>query len=302
MSDRACGEPRRVAQAASGERQAVCAGVLPHHVHQRAGGELRQVTQVREEQIVGVRRGPSRDRAEPGDERLEPPDVVVRPGRLCGKEPRPAVRTDPPRASLMPPVAAPASGWPPMKRSRAGSARAASAIVTLVLPTSVTSAGPAHVVGEPFEDPDVLANRRGQDDQIGVRHHDQIVATDVDGVKPHRGLEDVLAVDRDHEAARPALTRRQRERAADQAAPDDADTREEAVVGVCRSAMGSVFTTRSPKAAGASAAIAERLQPRLPRHAAYPLRRCAIPRLAITLPSRAARPARGRCCGRWPAR
>ena len=27
--------------------------------------------------------------------------------------------------------------------------------------------GSGHVVGEPFEDPDVLTNRSGQDDQIG---------------------------------------------------------------------------------------------------------------------------------------
>ena len=85
--------------------------------------------------------------------------------------------------------------------------------------------GSGHVVGEPFEDLDVLANRSGQDDQIGVRHHDQIVATDVYGVKPHRGLQDVLPVHSDHEAARPAVTRRHRERPADEAASDDADTR-----------------------------------------------------------------------------
>jgi hypothetical protein len=42
-------------------------------------------------------------------------------------------------------------------------------------------------------------------------------------VQAHRGLEDVLLIDGNHQRRRPQLARPQRDRSADQSEPDDAD-------------------------------------------------------------------------------
>jgi hypothetical protein len=68
---------------------------------------------------------------------------------------------------------------------------------------------------------------RRQHDQVRFRDHDQVVGGDVDGVQPHRRLEDVLIVDPDHERCRPQLARLERNRPADQAEADNPDLAED---------------------------------------------------------------------------
>ena len=118
--------------------------------------------------------------------------------------------------------------------NRGGRRCAASTIARFVLPVSVTTAGCRTFSSSCVEQREVLADRRGQDDQVGLGQHDQIVGRDVDGVQPHRRLEHVLVVDGDHERRRPELPRRQRDRAADQAQADDADLLEDRRLGGAR--------------------------------------------------------------------
>ena len=59
---------------------------------------------------------------------------------------------------------------------------------------------------EPIENRQILAHGSGQNHDVGFSEHDRIVCCDVDGVQPHRRLEDVLVVDADHERRRPDLT------------------------------------------------------------------------------------------------
>ena len=83
--------------------------------------------------------------------------------------------------------------------------------------------GPMHVLVELREKRDVLADRRRKYDEIRFGEHDEIVGGDIDRVQPHRGLENVFAVDRDDERRRPQLPRRKCDRPADEAQSDDAD-------------------------------------------------------------------------------
>ncbi len=68
-----------------------------------------------------------------------------------------------------------------------------------------------HVLVELFEQRDVRPDRRRQNHDVGLGKDDEIVGGDVDGVQPHRGLEDVLVVDADDQRLRPQLPRRQRD-------------------------------------------------------------------------------------------
>ena len=111
--------------------------------------------------------------------------------------------------------------------NRGGSVRAASTMSRFVLPVSVTTAGCRTFSSSSLEQREVLPHRRGQDDEVGLGQHDQVVGRDVDRVQPHRRLEHVLVVDGDDERRRPELARGQRDRPADQAETDDADLLED---------------------------------------------------------------------------
>ena len=114
-----------------------------------------------------------------------------------------------------------------MKRRRIGQRGGRRAMAALVLPTSVTMAPPVTTSASCGEQAGVLADRRGEDDQVRLGHHHEVVAADVDGVHLHRRLQDVLAIDRDQQAVGPAPARRERQGSANQAAPDDGRIRDD---------------------------------------------------------------------------
>ena len=84
---------------------------------------------------------------------------------------------------------------------------------------------------EIFHQLDVLPDRRGENDQVGVRHHHRVIGGHVDGMTHHRLLEHILVVDTDQQTSRPLLTRRQRDRPTDQTQANDGDPVEERTCG-----------------------------------------------------------------------
>ena len=107
-------------------------------------------------------------------------------------------------------------------------ALAASTVVPFVLPTSVTIASPAMVPRQLAQHVEVLPDGRGEDDQL--RRPPAIassLAPNGDRLRGARLREHLRAVDADHLAARPAPADRQRQGAADQAAANDRDARED---------------------------------------------------------------------------
>ena len=83
--------------------------------------------------------------------------------------------------------------------------------------------GAHDVVWQRFEDLQILLNRRGENDEVGVGQHDRIVGRDIDGMKDHRPLEHILLIDADDEPGGPGLSSRERNRSAYQPQTDDAD-------------------------------------------------------------------------------
>ena len=114
-----------------------------------------------------------------------------------------------------------------MNVNRSGNDAAASTIARFVLPVSVTTAALCDVVRQRLQDLEILLNRRGENDEIGVGEDHRIVRSDIDRVENHRPLEDILLIHADDERGGPGLARRERNRSADQSQTNDADALED---------------------------------------------------------------------------
>ena len=286
MSDGARRQPRRVAAARAPRATSPSdAGALADEVHQRAGGELWKVAEVGDDRIVRVRRHDVHRRAETGDERSRvasplrsrsPAGVRIQ-GRPV-KQSRPA----PPRDRRWPRRRADdrrrtqsrAGSCPPPQRSAAWYCRRRS---------RPPRRGRRRASSERM--PMLAAHGRGQDDQIRVRRHHEIVAADVCRVHSHRRLDDVLAID------------------GDQLAPTGHRLR-------AASAIDAPMSPKPTMAMRSNGAAAASPAPHGPS-AASSARQCLslslvpCPFRALSLarrPSLVVRPARDRCCGRSPGR
>ena len=165
--------------------------------------------------------------------------------------------------------------------------------------TSVTTADPGDVVGQ--------ASRRiamfwrtgaARTIRSASRHHAEIVAADVGGVHPHRGLEHMLAIDRHDQRARPALLTASAIDPPISPNADDGDALEERrISGRARLDDWRVSASNGCRSARIPASV--RRFRAIPSRASSEFR---SPSSAFIRPIRAARPARGRCCGRSPAR
>ena len=240
---------------------------LADDVHQRAGGQLREMARVGEDVIVHHRidhrpvSRPARGRTGPAVPRAAAgvaASGVSSHGRRSNRSTREASR---------PPRAEPASGWPPMKVNAGGRPRDASTVVRLVLPTSVTSAGPRTTVAQPRQHRDVLRDGRRQHDQIGLGQRGQIAAADGERAQLPRHQRHVVAVDADHGRVGKDPAHGKRQRPADQADADDPDAPKIAV-----------------SSHGRQSSIVNRRNRQFPSS------------------TPGASPVRGRSSGRWPAR
>ena len=183
-------------------------------------------------------------------------------------------------------------------------------------------------LGEPI---DVLLHRRRENDEVRLGHHHGVVGGDVDGVEHHRLLEDLLAIDADDEAGGPVPPRREGDRAADEPEADDrhllerrrarrrrlrlddgqgpgcVGQRAAPRLGVPARALAGPGSARgvamvpgvpAGRLAGVLSRGERRRTPKQCRSAPF-----REPRLRDTRsPNPDRRPARGRCCARWPAR
>jgi hypothetical protein len=83
--------------------------------------------------------------------------------------------------------------------------------------------GAHDVVRQRVEDFQILPDRRGENDEVGVGQNDWIVRGDIDGMKDHCALQHILLIDADDEPGRPCLSSGERNRSAYQSQTDDAD-------------------------------------------------------------------------------
>ena len=81
-------------------------------------------------------------------------------------------------------------------------------------------------------------DRSGQHDELHVGRHDEVVGADVRGVRAHRGLDHVLAIDGDDQHRGPQPPHAERDRRADQAEADDGDALKGRVRGIRPSRSG----------------------------------------------------------------
>ena len=125
MSRRARGQPRRVGRPGPASSRPASPASCPDDVHQRAGGELRQMADGADQAIVQLGGHDVRHGAEPADERLEPRRAPPASWPRPASESRDARRTGRRAPPTAPPRAAPAIGWPPMNGDRRHVARAA---------------------------------------------------------------------------------------------------------------------------------------------------------------------------------
>ncbi len=171
----------------------------------------------------------------------------------------------------------------------------------LVLPTSVTSASSGARSRRAARGSGCSGEHgRREDDQIGVRHHRPRSSPPTSAACSRIAVSMTSLRSTAITRLPASAARRQRDRPADQPEADDGDPREEAAV-VGGSAIGNagVSSRRLAKAVSALRPPSRSVQ-LVHRHLRSRCRH-ATSRLA-TLPIRAAPPARGRCCGRSPAR
>ena len=149
---------------------------------------------------------------------------------------------------------------------------------------------------------DVLLHRRREDHDVGLGQHDEIVGRDVDRVQPHRRLEHVLVVDRDHQRRRPQLARPERDRSADQPEADDADPVEDGRLALSRIARlddREIFWhARQLRIWNVAFGIRDHGRDSVTTNSKFHI----LQFLMLMRPSPGAPRAPGKCFGRWPAR
>ena len=197
-------------------------------LHQRARGELRQMTEKREQPIVRLGADDARlgaERRDKGQQLLERCAAAIVDRRQEPRAPLEQIRTrvlEPARAPRRP------SGCPPMNVNRGGSPRAAATISRFVLPVSVITRRLPHVLvqfGRGRRDSAAPAPRESRCRPPRARSDR----------RPRRRSRAAASRSRARPCCRRAITsdaghsspRRQRNRSADEPEADDADLRED---------------------------------------------------------------------------
>ena len=216
------GDAGDVAEARAGRRQrlalfrARARGLRDEHV----GEHVRQVRDRREHAVVGLgveRRGAG---AEAGEQPVQALVERAAGVSVVGVRYQVAPSNSSARAWRTPAFAAPASGWPPMKRSSS----TASTTVRLVEPTSVTTQSSPAAASAARDRRRERADGRGDERRLGaVERRRDVRRGTVDGADLERGVERAgRRVEADDLGAQP-LARGEPDRPADQPDADDGD-------------------------------------------------------------------------------